>query len=154
MKAIVSNERGFGLTELVVVVALLGILTIFAVPNLVSYYQSSSLTAGAEQLAAVMNRARHLAISQNTSVCVERSGTTVRLRTVSCAGTIWTGVGTDSTGTMQIANNLQVGGAASAIFTNTGAASTTTNYTFSLTDPKTSRSRNVVIVATGRVTIQ
>ena len=77
MKAITSNERGFGLTELVVVVALLGILTIFAVRNLVSYYQSSSLTAGAEQLAAVMNRARHLAISRNTSVCVEQAGTTV-----------------------------------------------------------------------------
>jgi prepilin-type N-terminal cleavage/methylation domain-containing protein len=154
MKAITSNERGFGLTELVVVVALLGILSVFAVPNLVAYYQSSSLTAGAEQLAAVMNRARHLAISQNTSVCVERTGTTVRLRTVSCAGTIWTGVGTDSAGTIQIANNLQVGGAATALFTNVGAAATTTNYTFSLTDPKTGLARNVVVVSTGRVTIQ
>jgi prepilin-type N-terminal cleavage/methylation domain-containing protein len=154
MKAIASNERGFGLTELVVVVALLGILSVFAVPNLVAYYQSSSLTAGAEQLAAVMNRARHLAISQNTSVCVERNGTTVRLRTVSCAGAIWTGVGTDSAGTIQIANNLQVGGAATAIFTNTGAATTAGTITFSLTDPKTSRSRNVLIVGTGRVTIQ
>ena len=154
MKAITSNERGFGLTELVVVVALLGILSVFAVPNLVAYYQSSSLTAGAEQLAAVMNRARHLAISQNTSVCVERTGTTVRLRTVSCAGTIWTGVGTNSAGTIQIANNLQVGGAGTALFTNVGAAATTTNYTFSLTDPKTNLSRNVVVVSTGRVTIQ
>lgn len=152
MKAITSNERGFGLTELVVVVALLGILTLFAVPNLVSYYQSSSLTAGAEQLAAVLNRARHLAISRNTSVCVEQAGTTVRLRTVSCAGTIWTGVGTDGAGTIPIANNLNVSGGASAIFTNTGAASTTATYT--LTDPKTSRSRNVVVSSTGRVIIQ
>src|SRR4026208_468429 len=70
MNAITSNERGFGLTELVGGEALLGILTPFAVPHLLSYYQSSSLTAGAEQLAAVMNRARHLAISRNTSVCV------------------------------------------------------------------------------------
>ena len=154
MKAITSSERGFGLTELVVVVALLGILTIFAVPNLVAYYQSSSLTAGAEQLAAVMNRARHLAISRNTSVCVERSGTTVRLRTVSCAGTIWTGVGTDGAGTIQIANSLQVGGAASATFTNTGASTTAADITFSLTDPKTSRARNVVVSSTGRVILQ
>jgi prepilin-type N-terminal cleavage/methylation domain-containing protein len=152
MKAITSNERGFGLTELVVVVALLGILSLFAVPNLVSYYQSSSLTAGAEQLAAVMNRARHLAISRNTSVCVEINGTTVRLRTASCAGTIWTGVGTDSAGTIVIANNLQVAGATNAVFTNTGGASTAATY--SLTDPKTGHSRNVVVVATGRVTIQ
>jgi prepilin-type N-terminal cleavage/methylation domain-containing protein len=154
MKAITSNERGFGLTELVVVVAVLGILTIFAVPNLVSYYQASSLTAGAEQLAAVMNRGRHLAISRNTSVCVERNGTTVRLRTVSCAGTIWTGVGTDSAGTIQIANALTVGGAGSVTFTNTGAATSTVDITFSLTDPKTSRARNVVVSPTGRVFLQ
>ena len=154
MKAMTSNERGFGLTELVVVVAVLGILTLLAVPSLVTYYQSSSLTAGAEQLAAVMNRARHLAISRNTSVCVELSGTAVRLRTVSCAGTIWTGVGTDSAGTIQIANNLNVSGGPTAIFTNTGAATTAGTITFTLTDPKTSRSRNVQIVGTGRVTIQ
>ena len=152
-----SNQQGFGLAELIVVVALIGILGALAVPSLLTYYQSSSLTAGAEQLAAVMNRARHLAISQNRSVCVERNGTTVRLRPTSttppdCTGTVWTGVGTDSAGVITIANNLQVGGATNAIFTNAGGASTTATYT--LTDPSTSRSRSVVVSSTGRVTIQ
>ncbi len=149
-----SNERGFGLVELIVVVALLGVLSVLAVPNLLSYYQSSSLTAGAEQLAAVMNRARHLAISRNTSVCVERTGTQVRLRLGSCvdATVVWGGPGTDSTGAIQIATDLQVGGAATAIFTNAGGASTP--GIFSVTDPKTNRSRNVVVASTGRVSIQ
>jgi type IV fimbrial biogenesis protein FimT len=148
-----ASERGFGLTELIVVVALIGIMAALGVPSLLSYWQSSSLTAGAEQLASVMNRARQLAVRSNTSVCVERTGANVRLRTASCAGTIWTGVGTDSAGLIQIANNLQVSAAtASAIFTNVGGASTTATYT--LTDPKTGRSRSVVVSASGQVTIQ
>jgi prepilin-type N-terminal cleavage/methylation domain-containing protein len=146
------NERGFGLTELLMVIALVALLTTAAVPSLIAYYQTASLTAGTEQLAATLNRARHLAISRNTSVCFERSGTTVRLRTVSCGGTIWTGPGTDSAGTITIANSLQVGGATSVTFTNVGGATAT--QTFSVTDPKTSRSRNVQVTSTGRVSIQ
>jgi prepilin-type N-terminal cleavage/methylation domain-containing protein len=152
-----SNERGFGLAELSVVMALIGALSILAVPNLLSYYQSSSLTAGTEQLAAVMSRARHLAISRNTSVCVERVGTTVRLRMVTCAGNVWTGIQetgvvTSSTGIIQIANDLHISGGTNAIFTNAGGASTPATYT--LTDPRTGRSRNVVVTSTGRVSIQ
>ena len=148
-----SNERGFGVTELIVVVALIGIMAALGTPSLLSYWQSSRLTAGAEQLASVMNRARQLAVRSNTSVCVERSGTSVRLRTVNCAGTIWTGVGTDSAGLIQIANNLQVSAAtASAIFTNVGGASTIGTYT--VRDPATSRTRTVVVSSSGQVTIQ
>jgi prepilin-type N-terminal cleavage/methylation domain-containing protein len=147
-----SNEQGFGMAELIVVVAIIAIIAAAGVPSLVTYWQSSRLTAGAEQLASVMNRGRQLAIRSNTSVCVERTGTNVRLRTGSCAGTIWTGVGTDSAGLIKIANDLQVGGATNAIFTNVGGASTTATY--SLTDTKSGRSRNVVVAATGRVTIQ
>jgi prepilin-type N-terminal cleavage/methylation domain-containing protein len=149
----VSTERGFALTELIVVVAMIGVLSLLAVPSLLSYWQSSSLAAGAEQLAAVMNRARQLAVRSNTSVCVERTGTSVRMRTVSCGGTIWTGVGTDSAGLIQIANNLQVSAAtASAIFTNVGGANPAATYT--VTDPGTNRSRTVVVSTTGQVTIQ
>jgi type IV fimbrial biogenesis protein FimT len=153
----VSNDRGFSLTELLVVVGLIGVLSLVAVPSLLTYWRTSSLAAGAEQLASVMNRARQLAINQNRSVCVERSGTNVRLRPTSaspadCTGAVWTGVGTDSAGLIQIANSLQVSGAASAIFTNVGGASTTATYT--LTDPKTGLSRSVVVSSTGRVTIQ
>ncbi len=147
----ISNDRGFSITELLVVIGLIGVLSLVAVPSVLTYWRNSSLTSGAEQLASVMNRARQLAISQNRSVCVERSGTNVRLRPTSnspadCTGAVWTGVGTDS------ANSRQVSGAASAIFSNVGGASTTATYT--LTDPKTGLSRSVVVSSTGRVTIQ
>ena len=61
-----------------------------------------------------MSRARHLAISRSTSVCVDRAAT-------------------------------------NAIFTNAGGASTPATYT--LTDPRTGRSRNVVVNSTGRVSL-
>jgi prepilin-type N-terminal cleavage/methylation domain-containing protein len=152
MSTTLTNERGFGLTELIVVVALIGVMGLLATPSLLTYWQSSRLTAGAEELASVMNQARQLAIRQNTSVCVERTGANLRLRTVSCAGTIWTGVGTDSAGLIAISNNLQVGGAASAVFTNVGGASTA--GTFSVTNPTTGYSRNVQVTSTGQVIIQ
>jgi Tfp pilus assembly protein FimT len=147
-----TNERGLGLTELIVVVALIGVMGLLATPSLLSYWRSSSLTAGTEELTSVMHRARHLAIRQNTSVCVERTGGSLRLRTVSCAGTIWTGAGTDSAGLITISNNLQVGGAGSVVFTNIGGASTA--GTFSLTSPTTGYSRNVQVTSTGQVIIQ
>jgi len=148
-----SNERGFSLTELIVVVAMIGVLSLLAVPSLLRHWQNTSLSAGAEQLSSVLNRARQLAISRNGPVCVERSGTSVRLRTVSCAGAAWTGVGTDSTGLIQIANNLQVSASTgSVIFTNVGGANPGATYT--LLDPKTNRSRTVVVSTTGRVIIQ
>jgi prepilin-type N-terminal cleavage/methylation domain-containing protein len=157
-----TNERGFGLTELIVVVALIGVMGLLATPSLLTYWRSSSLTAGTEELASVMHRARQLAIRRNASVCVERnSTTTLRFRAGTCAGTILAGMGTDansaglitdSTGLISISNGVQLGGAGSAVFTNVGGASTT--GTFSVTDPKTSRSRNVQVTSTGQVIIQ
>src|SRR5262245_4548789 len=41
------NSRGFSLAELMLVVAILGILTVLAAPTLLSYIQTSALKAGA-----------------------------------------------------------------------------------------------------------
>jgi prepilin-type N-terminal cleavage/methylation domain-containing protein len=157
-----TNERGFGLTELLVVVGLIGVMGLLATPSLLTYWRSSSLTAGTEEVASVMNRARQLAVRRNASVCVERAtATTLRLRAGTCGGTILAGVGTDansaglvtdSAGLITISNGLQLGGAGNVVFTNVGGASTT--GTFSVTDPNTSHSRNVQITSMGQVIIQ
>jgi prepilin-type N-terminal cleavage/methylation domain-containing protein len=147
-----SGQSGFGLTELVVVIALVGVLAALATPSLLSYSQSSALGAGAEEVASVLNRGRALAITQNTTVCVQVTGTNVRLRTGGCAGTIWAGVGTDSSGVIALSNSIQVSGGTSAVFTNIGAAAPGATYT--VTQPTTGRTRSVIVAATGRVSIQ
>jgi len=70
--------RGVGLAELIVVVAILGLLAAIGVPYLVSYWQASTLTAGAQELQTILNGARQLAIRNNTSVCVKRNTTSMQ----------------------------------------------------------------------------
>lgn len=147
------NARGFGIAELIVVVAVIGLLAALATPSMLTYWQSSTLSAGAAEMASILNRGRQLAISQNGNVCVQVSGSSVQFRSVSCAGTIWTGSGTTSAGLMSLSNGLQISnGGASVIFTNAGGANPGGSYT--VTDPKTSRTRSVLVAATGRVTVQ
>ena len=146
------NEQGFGMAELIVVVAVIGLLAALAMPSFLTYWQSAGVSAGAAEMASVLNRGRQLAVSQNTSVCVQVSGTSVRFRTVSCAGTIWTGSETTSAGLISLSNGLQISGGASAIFTNAGGANPGATYT--VTDPRTARTRSVVVAATGRVSVQ
>jgi prepilin-type N-terminal cleavage/methylation domain-containing protein len=145
------NERGFGMAELIVVVAIIGLLAALATPSFLTYWQSSALSAGAAELQSTLNRGRQLAIAQNGSVCVQVSGTGIRYRSVSCAGTIWTGTGTNSAGLISLSSGMQIGGGP-VTFTNAGGASA--NASFTVTDPKTSRSRTVLVTTTGRVTVQ
>jgi prepilin-type N-terminal cleavage/methylation domain-containing protein len=152
MRSRLWGQRGFGLTELIVVLGLIAVLAILGIPNLLRYWQTSTLGAGADELAGVLSRARALAVTQNTTVCVQVTGTNVRLLTAGCAGTVWTGTGTDAAGVIRLSNSLEVQGGASAVFTSTGGASPGANYT--VRDPKNGNTRTVAVATTGRVTIQ
>lgn len=147
------GARGFSLIELVVVVAIAGVIMAVSTPVLISYWRTSTLRAGAEEMTAVLNNARQLAIKENTTVCVRRQGTNrVRYHTPTCAGSAWTGLGTDSNGDIRLANNVTITAAtADVIFTYLGAASTP--GTFTLTNPVDGRTMQVIVASTGRVRI-
>ena len=147
-----ADERGFSLTDLIATIGLIGVLSGLSVPNLIRYWQTSTVNAGAQELATVLARARTLAVTGNTAVCVQVTAATATLHLVNCAGTQWTGPGTDSSGVIRLSNDLQIGGGATATFTSFGGAGPTA--TFTVTDPRTSLSRSVVVTATGRVTVQ
>ena len=65
-----TGSTGAGLTELLVSAALVGIVAAISAPTFHSYLHGSALKAGAEELAALMNLARSVAIKENTRVCV------------------------------------------------------------------------------------
>jgi type II secretion system protein H len=148
------NSRGFTLMELMLVVAILGILAALAAPTLISYIQTTALQAGTRELATAINVGRQLAIARNTTVCVEVTGTNIRLRTGGCLGTIWTGPVTDSTGLIKVSDpgTLQISTTANVVFTNLGAASTIGTYT--VRNPVDNKTRTVAVASSGRVTVQ
>src|SRR5258705_6140051 len=81
------NARGFTLAELMVVLAITGILATFVAPTLLSYARTAALQAAARELATSINLARQIAISRNTTVCVEVAAPAhLRLKTGGCGG--------------------------------------------------------------------
>ena len=146
------NARGFTLPELSVVAAIIGLMAVLATPTFLGYWRSSTLRAGAGELAAAVNLGRQVAISRNTPVCVQVSDTSLVMRAGGCGGTVWTGPGTDGAGLIQLANTLQVSSGGNVVFTNLGAASPAGSFT--VTNPVDGGTRTVIVSTSGRVTVQ
>jgi len=127
---------------------------VFVAPTLLGFARASALQAGARELATAINLGRQIAISRNTTVCVEIVGTNIRLRTGGCGGTIWTGPGTDGAGviTLSAPSTLHISATANVVFTNLGAASPAGTYV--VTNPANNGSRSVVVAATGRISVR
>lgn len=75
-----EHQRGYSLAELLVVVAIIGILSLVTVPNFISMYQSSRIKGAARGLTTTIRNARQLAISgnQRTKVSFSIAGTEPR----------------------------------------------------------------------------
>jgi prepilin-type N-terminal cleavage/methylation domain-containing protein len=151
MRSRLWGQRGFGLTELIVVLGLIALLAVLGVPNILRYWQTSALGAGADELAGVLSRARALAVTQNNTVCAQVVGTNVRLLTGGCAGTVWSGTGTNAAGVITLSNSMEISGGP-VTFTGTGGAAAQANFT--VRNPRNNSTRGVAVATTGRVTIQ
>ena len=78
--------------------------------------------------------------------------TQVQFLTGGCAGTVWTGPGTDANGWFTLQNNVQVSSAtANVVFNYMGAATTSGVYT--VRNPINSGTMTVTVALSGRVTI-
>ena len=75
-----GREAGFSLSELIVVIAMIGVLAALGLPQFMSYWRTSATGAAASELATAINRARQLAISGNQNYCAEVSASSVRYR--------------------------------------------------------------------------
>lgn len=148
------NARGFTLAELLAAVAVVSLLTMLVAPMLLGYVRTSALQAVARELAAAINLGRQIAITQNTTVCVEATVTSIRLRRGGCGGAVWTGPGTDARGAIRISDtgSFLISTTANVIFSDLGAASPAGTYT--VTSQVNGATRAVVVAASGRITVR
>jgi type IV fimbrial biogenesis protein FimT len=152
-------QHGFSAIELVVVIAIVGIVAAISIPTLFTYFQASTLKAGSDEVVAALNQARQLAITQNRSVCVEVTGNRYRYRLSSCTGTIWTGPATDANGFFPLSNNLQLVPTPAGVypvFNYLGAATTPATLTVTYVNQSGTpgEALDVVVAASGRIRVQ
>lgn len=146
-----ASIAGFSLVELIVLVAIIGVLFAMALPFFVTYYQAAGLRAGVQNVITLLNQARALAIKQNDRVCVGLpSATRINYRLSNCAGAIWVGPGTDAAGNIKLPQGFNLTATGSPVFSYLGSALPATTYT--LTNTTTGKTLTVSVALTGRVT--
>lgn len=148
----IRDQRGFSMAELLVVIAVIGILASIAIPSWISHLSATTLTGAARQVQGGLNQARMLALTTRQNICVRvvpPAG--YQFLQGGCAGAAWTGPGTDALGTFRpwASNPVTLAGA-DAIFTQFGTVNQTTVLT--ITGPQ-AQTLTVTVGPSGRVTI-
>ena len=145
------REGGFTLTELVVFIAIVGLLSTMTVPFFIRYYQAAAARADVQTMITLFNQARELAVRQNDRVCVTiPDGSHMVLRLTNCAGAAWTGPGTDDAGNINLPPGFTISPLNTVTFDYLGAADAVRTYT--MTNSTTGGTMTISIARTGRVT--
>ena len=140
------------MTELMAVVAVIGILAVLAMPMFLTYWRAATLRAGAEEVATILNEARQTAISSNNTVCVTRSTvTTLQYHVGACGNAAYVGTGTDTNGDIRLTTAVQITNDPQVTFTYLGAATPGGIYT--VQNPVNAATQTVTVVTSGRITI-
>ena len=145
------GHAGYTVIEILLVLGIIGILAVIATPTFLGYYQGAQLRVAAEEVAAFLNQGRQLAIVQNRSVCVHSTSTAMHYRQGTCAGTTWTGPGTDAAGSIAVPAGITLSATADPIFNYVGGNTTGATYTITHTQSRTLV--HVVVALSGRVSI-
>ena len=144
-----SGQGGFQLVELIIIVAIIGLLVAISVPFLVSYLQAAKLKGNAEIVATWLNQGRQLAIRNNQNVCADIDGAGLHYHLTNCAGTVWVGNGTNASGYVPFPAGVTMSVTSPAIFNYLGAASPAATYTIT----HAGRTITVSVATTGRISI-
>jgi len=148
-----GGRAGFSAAELIVVIAVIGLLFTMAIPFFFSYYRAAAVKSASQQVIALLNQARQLAIQTNSTlgVCVHLpSATQMQFVQDGCGGTVWIGPGTDAAGNINLPQGFTMGPATDVVFDYLGAALPAVTY--SVTNSSTGATLTVSIAISGRIT--
>lgn len=144
------GQSGFTVAELVVIVAVIGVLFTTSIPFFLSAYHASAARADVQQVISMFNQARELAIKQNDSVCVSMpSSAQMVFKLSNCGGTAWIGAGTDASGNINLPPGFTISPLSGVTFTYLGAATAAATYT--MTNSTTGGTMTISIALSGRV---
>jgi type II secretion system protein H len=152
-RVLTRSEHGYTLTELLVVLAVIGIMALIAVPFLLTYTSGATIDYAARELRSGLNRAKLMAVTTRQPVCVQPIAGGYRFfQNTTCTGTPWSGTGTGANGVLTLANTMTVALAAGSnpVFNQFGVAVQT--GVLRVSGP-TGRTLTVSVEASGRVTI-
>jgi len=143
------NKTGFTLIELMIVVAIMGILSAIAVPNFMHYMAERRLNGAARMVMSDLMNARTLAVTQNRNV-------QVTFQTSAGAYYIYDAAGTAATRNIQTGfgyRDVTVSGNNNPTFAPTGRLSGFTACTITLTSAALTQQKEVKVSSAGRVAI-
>ena len=146
------DHRGWSLAELLVVIAVIAILAAISIPLFITYLQSSTVRAGAQEMRTALNQAKQLAITRRQNICVQPVGNGFQFQPNACGSAPLIMPGTDGTGTFRVQNNVAVtvsAGNVAPVFTPLGAAAPAGQLT--VTGPA-GNALTVTVSGAGRIT--
>jgi prepilin-type N-terminal cleavage/methylation domain-containing protein len=119
----VDGQPGFTLVELVTIVAIIGIVSVGAIPLFMTFLKGMETRGAAQELTTLLQQARGLAIARNTNYTVQIDTNGNQLRFVDGSGAPWVGPSTDGSGYRRLVNQVRLAAAnANPVFNPLGTA--------------------------------
>ena len=150
-----KNRKGFTMTEVVVVLSLLGILTAIAIPSFISWLPRHRLQTSARQIYDDLNLAKIRAVRGNIDSCITfniGNGNYTVFLDVNGDSTYTNGVDTLIKGPVTLENGVNITAAATCGFNNRGMSTAAGPTQVRLTNP-TGVATNVNVNTVGNITV-
>jgi len=153
------GSAGFTVVELVVLVAVIGVLSAIGFPLYLSYSRAQETDSAARVIVVALNQARQLAVTRSVSFSAETQ-TSPNNRMRFCSGTVvpcpggqvYTGAETDANGWRTLENGSRITAGPTITFNSLGAA--TAAGVLRVQNSSATGSLDVCVSPSGRIRVQ